>query len=163
MEDIVRSFGLLTLGSRMKRIGERLQSESQAIADRHGASVQTSQYPFLAALDRLGPLTVGEIAQAVGITQPGATRSIGQLAKAGYVSVRRGAKDQRHREVSLTRKGIAEVALARDVIWPHIETAVADLCRSFDRKLLDQLGRIEDGLADRPLIRRAGDKAGERP
>jgi hypothetical protein len=53
VEDVVRSFGFLTLGTRMKRIGERLQADTQRIMDDLGAPLQASQYPFLAAIDRL--------------------------------------------------------------------------------------------------------------
>ena len=52
VEDVVRSFGFLTLGSRMKRIGEKLQADTQKIMDELGAPLQASQYPFLAAIDR---------------------------------------------------------------------------------------------------------------
>ena len=58
--DFVRDLGLLTLGSRMKRIGERLQSEATRIAAARGATAQASQYPFLGALDARGELTIGD-------------------------------------------------------------------------------------------------------
>jgi hypothetical protein len=51
-EDIVRSFGFLTLGSRLKRIGERLQADTQRIMDDMELALQASQYPFLASVDR---------------------------------------------------------------------------------------------------------------
>ena len=62
--DIVRDLGLLCLGTRMKRIGERLQADTQAILDAHGADLAAGQCPFVATLARLGPATVGELAEA---------------------------------------------------------------------------------------------------
>ena len=85
MEDIIRSLGYLTLGSRLKRIGEQLQADTQRLLDGLEVPVQSSQYPLLAALDRLGPLPVGELAQSLGITQPGVTRSVALLADLGLV------------------------------------------------------------------------------
>ena len=38
VEDVVRHFGYLTLGTRLKRVGERLQSDTQKMIDAHGAS-----------------------------------------------------------------------------------------------------------------------------
>lgn len=154
VEDIVRKFGFLTLGSRMKRIGEKLQADTQRILDETGVALQAGQYPFLAALDRMGPLTVGELAEAIGITQPGTTRTVGQLVAAGMVAAKASPDDQRRRVVSLTPKGRAELARAKRDIWPRIEAAVADLCRPLSGPLLDQLAAIEDGLADAPLDRR---------
>jgi DNA-binding MarR family transcriptional regulator len=154
VEDVVRAFGFLTLGTRFKRLGERLQADTQKIMDGRGPSLQASQYPFLAALDRLGPLTVGELADAIGITQPGATRTVGQLVELGMLESATAPDDQRRRIVSLTEEGKRLVAIAKRDVWPRIREAVADLCASLDGPLLDQLAAIEDGLAALPLDRR---------
>jgi DNA-binding MarR family transcriptional regulator len=156
VEDIVRAHGYLTLGTRLKRIGERLQGDTQRIIDEHGAAVPASQFTFLAALDGLGPLTVGELAGALGVTQPGVTRTIGQLVKLGLVTLRPGRDDQRQRVVRLTAKGRQTVDLGKREIWPRVVAAVADLCRDLSGPLLDQLTQLEDGLAEQPLDRRPG-------
>lgn len=162
VEDVVRSLGLLPLGSRLKRVGERLHGEAQRILHEMGVPFPVGHYPFLAALDRLGPLTVGEIAEAVGITQPGATRAISQLAKLGLVKARPASDDQRRRVVSLTAKGRSQVDFAKQEVWPRIESAVTDLCGDLRGPLLDQLAAIEDGLTEKPLVRR-GKHAKRRP
>jgi len=156
VEDIVRTFGLLTLGSRMKRIGERLQADTQRIMDEMHVPVQASHYPFLASLDRFGPLTIGELADAVGITQPGATRVVSQLIALGVVKVRQTPEDHRRKIISLTKKGLEIVDLAKRSVWPRIEAAVTEVCGTLSGPLLKQLGAIEDGLAERPLHKRAG-------
>ncbi|TCR92105.1 MarR family transcriptional regulator [Rhizobium sp. BK376] len=153
-EDVVRNFGFLCLGSRFRRIGERLQADTQAIIEEFGVTIQAGQYPFLGAIDRAGPLTIGELAESVGITQPGATRTLGQLTDAGLVEVRASEEDQRRKLVSLTDKGRALVERSRREIWPVIEAAVRDLCGELSGPLLEQLATIEDGLAESPLARR---------
>ncbi|TIO04756.1 MarR family transcriptional regulator [Mesorhizobium sp.] len=154
MEDVIRSLGFLCLGSRLKRIGEQLQADTQRVLDRLDVPVQSSQYPLLAALDRLGALPVGELAQALGIAQPGITRSVALLAELGLVEVSPSNNDQRRRIVSLTRNGRRLVDVAKRDVWPRIETAVADLCAERSGPLLDQLAAIEEGLAEVPLDRR---------
>ena len=156
VEDVVRTLGFLTLGTRLKRIGEQVQGEATRIAGAHGVKIHASQYPFLAALDRLGPLTIGDLAGAVGITQPGATRSIGQLIRLNLVKARPGRDDQRQRIVSLTVKGRRQVDFGQREVWPWIAAAVADLCGGLSGPLLDQLAAIEDRLAEQPLDHRAG-------
>jgi DNA-binding MarR family transcriptional regulator len=154
VDDIVRSLGFLMLGTRLKRIAERLQADATRIATSHGVTVQSSQYPFLGALDRFGPLTNGEMAEAVGITQPGVSRAIGQLTRLGMVKVRTGRDDRRQRIVSLTAAGRRQVELGKQEVWPLVEAAVADLCNALSGPLLDQLAAIEEGLAARPLEQR---------
>jgi DNA-binding MarR family transcriptional regulator len=152
-EDVVRALGYLCLGTRLKRIGERLQSDTQRVIDEAGAPIQASQFPLVAAIDRIGPLSIGELAEAIGITQPAATRASSLLVKAGLLQIEPAA-DQRRRVLSLTRKGRQLVDKARREIWPHVESAVAGLCGGLTGPLLDQLASIEDGLADKPLHRR---------
>jgi len=162
VEDVVRAFGFLTLGTRMKRIGERLQADTQRIMDDMDVPLQASQYPFLAALDRLGPLTIGELADAVGITQPGATRTLAQLVDLGMVTARHAPEDQRRRVISLSRKGQLVIEHAKREVWPRLEKAVADLCGELSGPLLGQLATIEDGLAALPLDRRGRAPARQR-
>lgn len=157
VEDVVRALGYLCLGTRLKRIGERLQADTQKIVDTFDGPVQPALYPPLAALDRLGPLGIGELAEALGITQPGATRSVSELTKMGLVAAEQPPDDQRRRVITLTAAGRAVVEEGKTVIWPRIEAAVADLCRNLPGALLDQLAAIEDRLSDRPLNRRAED------
>ena len=154
VEDVVRTFGFLTLGTRLKRIGERLQADTQRIISDAGVRLQPGQFPYLASVDRLGALTIGEIAEAIGITQPGATRVVSQLAALGLVKVRQAPEDQRRRIVTLTRKGQELVDQSKRELWPRIENAVADLCGELSGPLLTQLAAIEDGLAEKPLDRR---------
>lgn len=161
VDDVVRNLGYLTLGTRFKRIGDRLQSDATRIAAAHGVAIQSHQYPFLGALGRFGPMTIGEMAEAVGITQPGVTRGIGQLAKLGMVKVRPGRSDRRQRIISLTAAGRRQLELGRKVVWPLVEAAVADLCSQLSGPLLDQLAALEEGLAARPLDQRI-DAAGRR-
>lgn len=156
VEDVVRSFGFLTLGTRMKRVGEKLQADTQKIIDGLGEQIQASQYPFLAALDRLGPLTVGELAEAVGIKQPGVTRTVAQLVDLGLLETEAAPDDQRRRIVSLAKNGRRLVEAAKRDVWPRISEAVADLCGDLDGPLLEQLAAIEDGLSAVPLDRRIG-------
>ncbi|OOO21416.1 MarR family transcriptional regulator [Rhizobium sophoriradicis] len=155
VEDVVRTLGFLCLGSRLRRIGERLQADTQQVIDEAGVGIQAGQYPFLAAIDRAGPLTIGELAQAVGITQPGVTRTIGQLLELGFVDMQSAPDDQRRRLVSLSDKGQELVDHSKATIWPCVAAAVADLCGDLDGPILEQLAAIEDGLAALPLIRRS--------
>ncbi|AJD42025.1 MarR family transcriptional regulator [Rhizobium sp. SEMIA 4085] len=155
VDDVVRTLGFLCMGSRFRRIGERLQADTQQIIEEYGIAIQAAQYPFLAALDRAGPLTIGELAQAVGITQPGATRTVSQLLELGLVDMQAAPDDQRRRLISLSRKGQELVDYSKQSVWPRISAAVADLCGDLNGPILAQLAAIEDRLAEAALVRRA--------
>lgn len=163
VEDVLRSLGYLCLGSRMKRVGEQLQADTQRMLDRLDVRVASGHYPILAALDRLGPLAIGELARALGVTQPGVTRSVSQLAAAGLIDTSSASDDQRRKIVSLSPDGRRLVERAKRDVWPCIEAAVADLCGELSGPLLQQLAQMEDGLAAAPLDRRPNMRGGSKP
>jgi DNA-binding MarR family transcriptional regulator len=147
-QDVVRELGFLTLGTRFKRIGERLQAHAQQILDAHGLSIPAGQFPFLASLDRLGPLTIGELAAATGVTQPAATRAVGQLVETGLVSITQSRDDQRRKSVALVREGKRVVAAGKRTAWRVIERSVRELCGDAKGPLLDQLAALEEALTE---------------
>ena len=155
--DLIAEMGPVFLGSRLKRLAERLQSGAARIIDEAGLPVQPAHMPLLAALDRQ-PMTVGELVGIVGTSQPGVTRAIGQLVALGLVRSERGG-DQRRRSLSLTQAGKAAMARARLLVWPRIEKAVEEICSGLSGPLLDQIASIEAALAARPLEARSATAA----
>ena len=153
--DLVTEREHLFLGSRLKRLAERMQGDVVKVAARAGLSVQSSQYPMLATLDRYGPLTIGELTQALVLSQPVVTRTASRLVAAGLVEVSRRHRDQRHKTISLTPAGEAAMARSKLCVWPWIEAAVQEMTEGLSGPLLDQIGALEARLAERPLDQRA--------
>lgn len=153
-EDVIRSLGYLTLGTRLRRLGERLQADTQRILDDRGLDVQAAHYPFLATIDRLGPSTIGELADAVGVSQPAATRSVNLLSGSGFVGISADREDLRCKRVRLTSRGQALVETGKRDVWPEIEGGVRELCARLSGPLLEQLAALEDGLTELPLAKR---------
>ena len=155
VEDVVKVLGHLSLGTRLKRIGETLQAQTQAVLAAHGFEQPAAHFPLLAALNRLGPLSVGDLSQAVGVSQPVITRSLRGLEGDGLVQSATSVDDRRVRHVGLSRKGRGLVQRAQREAWPAIETAVAQACADLKGDLLAQLAALEVALAERPLHLRA--------
>lgn len=153
-DDVVREYGYLTLGSRLKRIGERMQADVQRLTAARGFELHGALWTMLGALDRGGPMTIGELAQNLGIAQPGVTRSVAQLEKRGLVSPCRSDADQRFKRVALTEPGQSLVDHGKRELWPSVARAVAEICDGLDGPLLDQLTQIEDALVQTPLDQR---------
>ncbi len=156
IEDVVKELGYLTLGTRLKRLGERLQAQTQVVLEYESVDLPASHFPVLAALDRLGALSVGELTEAVGVSQPGVTRLLDKLVAEGLVSSAQLADDRRVRTVALTRSGRQLIARSKRTAWPMIEAAVADACAGPDAQpLLAALAALEAALAVAPLGVRA--------
>lgn len=156
MEDVVKELGYLALGTRLKRLGERLQAQTQVVLEQADIDLPASHFPVLAALDRLGTLNVGELTEAVGVSQPGVTRLLDKLAAEGLVQSTQSVADRRVRTIELTRSGRLLVSRAKRSVWPVVEAAVADACAGPARALLPVLAALEQALERSPLSARAG-------
>jgi len=155
IEDVVKELGYLTLGTRLKRLGERLQTQAQVLLEDADVDLPASHYPVLGALERLGAMNVGELTEALGISQPGVTRLLGRLEAEGLVQSTQSADDRRVRTVALTKSGRQLISRSKRTAWPIVEAAVADACSGPVQPLLAVLAALEEALAAAPLRVRA--------
>ena len=149
MRDVVADEGAVMLGSRLKRLAERLQSGAERVAVDCGLPTQPSQMPLLAALYRAGPMSIGEAVEMLGISQPAVTRILTRLVEMGLVETMRDDRDQRSKTMALTAAGRETMDLASATMWPRLRMAVNELCDV--PALLTQVEAIERALAERPL------------
>ena len=156
--DVLAEMGYLALGSRLKRLAERMQADAtRAFADR-GIPVQATHFPLLAALTTYGPMSVTEAVEAVGISQPAVTRIHNSLQALGLTCAVPVKGDNRQRQIRLTARGEALIAEMKHDIWPHVRRAAQALCDGPDTDILSQITRLEDSLQARSLHLRIQDE-----
>ena len=122
--DTLSDLGVMFLGSRLKRLGDRLQTEAAAILQAMDLPVQPAQQPLLAVLRREGSLTVGAVAQHLRLSQPTITRALQALIEQGLVEVAKDGRDQRQKLLSLTPAGEALMDRLDTDLWPRVEAAL---------------------------------------
>ena len=157
MQDVLSELGPIFLGSRLKRLGERMQAGAGRMIADAGLPVQPAHMPLLAALDG-GTLSIGELTQAVGLSQPGVTRGVGQLIKLGLVQSDAG-EDQRQRRISLTPAGRAAMMRVKLLVFPRVGRAAEQLCGGRAEELLALIAQLEVALAEEALDSRAARQA----
>lgn len=90
------------------------------------------------------PLTVGEIAEAVGVDQPRASRLVQQAAAMGFVQREADPEDARRTRIALTDAGSALVRGFRGERRGAVESALA----GFSEQEREDLARLLAKLAD---------------
>ncbi|MEM5518609.1 GNAT family N-acetyltransferase [Henriciella sp. AS95] len=153
-QDILVTSGYLALGSRLKRLAERMQADAAKAHAEMGYPIQCSQFPLLAALDQFGPMSVGDAVDCLGASQPGVTRIHNSLKDLGLTELKVAADDKRSKVISLTEAGQRLVDRMRRDLWPHIDRAAADVCAGTTADTLEALDKIEAALDERSLIDR---------
>ncbi len=136
-----------------RRIATRTMAD--VAADVGGAVRESDGYVFQHLLP--GPLTIGELAERLGITQQGASKAVSDMERRGLVRREPDGRDRRVRRVSLTSTAIEAVVAARrsragvaDLIEQELGTRRA---ASFRRALVDLLSATgaDSDLRDRSV------------
>jgi DNA-binding MarR family transcriptional regulator len=96
-----------SLGTQLRHLIELLDDGVSEANDYAGMSYRPRYTPIVKALADGRPLTIGQLAEAAGITQPAATQTVAVMAKDGLVEVAAGAADARQRVVALSPTGRA--------------------------------------------------------
>jgi len=153
--DVIAEGAETFLGSRLKRLAERMQGGASRFVGSLGMEVQPTHMGLLAALDRRA-MTVGQLVDAVGASQPGVTRGVGQLIEMGLVeSVPQ--VDRREKMVRLTPAGEKMMVRVKLTVWPQLEQAVKAITDGLQGGFLEQIAAIERALAEKPLELRAAE------
>jgi DNA-binding MarR family transcriptional regulator/N-acetylglutamate synthase-like GNAT family acetyltransferase len=152
--DTLADLGVTFLGSRMKRLADRLQTDAAATLQAMGLPIQPAQQQFLAVLRQRGPQTVGGVAQHLRLSQPTATRAIQALIEQGLIDVSREGRDQRQKLLSLSPDGEALMDRLERDLWPKVEAAAVSLCGGRHAALLKEITMIEAELDRRSLVDR---------
>lgn len=146
MVDVLQDLGELFLGSRLKRLAERLQGDAGRIIRAAGLPIQPAQFPLLAAVDRYGPLTVNTAVEALGVSQPVVTRTLAGLVEMGLLETVRDDADLRQKTIRLTSSGSALMARAKPILWPMVDGAVKQLCAPLEGDFMTQVAQMEAAL-----------------
>lgn len=153
-QDIITSLGYLCLGSRFKRLGERLQAGVAEVLAARGHAVQSAHLPILMALAVRGDANIGMLSQHVGISQPGITRAVAKLRALGLLKSVDDGADRRQTVLSLSKEGQALMEELRTTLFPAVDHAVAELCKSSQGDMLSELRAVETALDRTPLASR---------
>nr|ART35689.1 B380 [uncultured bacterium] len=151
-DDVVADLGYLTLGTRLKRLAEYLQAGVAETLSNRGYEVQPGQLPVLMAIAEGDGPSVAELVIALGLTQPGISRTLATLKQAGLVNIQIDKNDGRARRAYLTPSSAALMDELRAEVFGKIAAAAAQLCEGLD--LLNILGVVEERNRELPFPER---------
>ncbi|HEY0802046.1 MAG TPA: MarR family transcriptional regulator, partial [Steroidobacteraceae bacterium] len=141
------------VGARLRRVSERIDREANAVYAHAGLSFEQRWMGPVHLLADRGEMTVGELAQALAITQPSVSQTLRSLQSAKLVSEKLDPRDARRRIQRLTTAGLAFVDKLRP-IWLALMQAARDL----DREKIDlvtPLDQLEASLERKSWYERA--------
>jgi DNA-binding MarR family transcriptional regulator len=115
--------------------------------------------PVVRTLVARGPLSVRDLATAVGVTHSAASQTVAQLTKAGLVTQEPDSADGRRRIVHLTGKARSLLPVI-EAEWKATTAAMAELDAELSAPLGTVLAEIVQAVERRSFRARIDDQAG---
>ncbi|MEX0941395.1 MAG: helix-turn-helix domain-containing GNAT family N-acetyltransferase [Pseudomonadales bacterium] len=146
--DVLRELGPLALGSRLKRLSDRLMQDGIRVYRESGLSFEPRWFPVYYYLSHMGPSAVTDVARGLGITHPSVNQVAKEMIAANLVSAYKDPKDKRKRVLALTKVG-KSLLPELEVVWRDIASALRELLEETQVDFLGYVETLERALDDR--------------
>jgi DNA-binding MarR family transcriptional regulator/predicted GNAT family N-acyltransferase len=143
--DLIKELGPLALGSRLRRLSERLMRDVTRVYQAQQVEFEPRWFAVTYLLNQEGSMNITSIARALGLTHPAINQIADAMVKRGLLIAHKGKSDERQRVLSLTPKARGMVKRLTPV-WEEIEAANRELLRTAGKDLLTMLSGIEKEL-----------------
>jgi DNA-binding MarR family transcriptional regulator len=159
--DFIRELSELAFASRLKRLRDSLLSDVGKIYRSQNINFEPRWFPIFYLLKDYEQLTIGDITQHLGISQPAVSQLVEMMSDKGLIIVHGDKKDTRKKLISLSGKA-KELIPNLMPIWDDIRFATRDLFEKTGIDVLLAIDKIEDELSARDMYSRVEERIKER-
>lgn len=159
--EFLREMGGAALGAWLRRLSDRVDREAGRVYAEAGITFEQRWFGVLNQLALNGAMTVGEIAQALGVTHVAVSQTRQSLEAAGLAVAEPDPNDRRSRKLRLTLDG-QQFYLRMAPMWEELARVSVELDREAGG-VVAALARLERALDRKPLDRRVRAAAGTEP
>lgn len=143
--DRMRQFGSLSLGSRLRRLSDRLVDDVNKLYQSQGIDLNPTFFPLFNLLCQHGAMTVTEAAEQLGVTHPAISKIARKMLAEGWLSKTADPDDERRQLLALTDQ--SERLLTRiEPVWCAIRNYLDQFMARQQHPLLEALGEFEGEL-----------------
>lgn len=153
MFDFFTETGPLALGSRLRRLADRMTEEDARIYRMYGHDFRPKWFPVLSVLDRSGAQPVTAVARSVGQSHPSVCTIIREMKGAGLVAENRDSRDGRRNLVSLTEEG-ERTARELTSVCEDMRRVVEEIATETKTDLWAAIEEWEQKLREHSLVER---------
>ena len=157
--DFIADLGELALATRLKRLSERLMKDVSRVYRDLGIDFKANWFSILYALGQESPMSVTELARALGLSHPAVNQIAAQLLSRGLVGQGKDESDERKRLLHLTPMG-RQLIDELEPVWNEIRLANRALLREAGGDLLGNLTRVEAALDENSMVNRVNKRLG---
>lgn len=139
----MKQFGILSLGSRLKRLSDYLFAEVQQVYVQKNIPISSTYFPILRQLQECGTLSVVELAEKLGISHPAVSKQVAKMIQDGLLEKDGDARDQRRSLLRLSLKG-GEAMLAVEPVLAAIRDTLEGLPAADVKSFMTAFDAVEE-------------------
>jgi ribosomal protein S18 acetylase RimI-like enzyme len=156
-QDFLNELAELALGSRLKRMSERMLASASDVYQEFSMNINPKWFTLMALLDvkdsNKQVLTIVEASNLLGLSQPALSQFSKQLQNEKLIKIVIDQSDSRKRVLSLTPKGRVRVQEMKP-IWDAVQQAAVDLCTEHNNDFYRSLLKLEKSFSSESLLTR---------
>ncbi len=149
-DNILDNLGVLTLGSRLRRLTDQIYGLADEIYRRAGLDFQAAWFPVIFLLADQEAMSVTEIAQQTRQTHSAVSQLVKKLIDKGYVQRFGDDVDRRRSDLVLTDAGV-DLVIALKPLWDRIVDQLSRYVDSTGHDLVAALDSFEAQLNENDL------------
>jgi len=122
------SFGNLSLGSRLKRLSDRLVQDVTDIYQRQGIELNPRYFPLFNLLYLQGPMAVTQAAELLSVSHPAVSKTAAKMLEEGWLTKQPDPADERRQLLAISEQGqqlLVEIEPIWRAIKGHLDAAMA--------------------------------------
>ncbi len=143
--DLLQTLGEIGMGSRLKRISDRLMKVTQQVYTSQNIDFDPYLFPTFNTIINLEKTTNTKIREVLHITQPAVTQSLHKLFKRDLIALSLDDEDKRKKWIQLSPKGEV-LFLQLQPIWSVLDQTVKQFTVYDAPSLLEHVNYFEEQL-----------------
>lgn len=154
--DYFDELGEVALGSRLKRLSDRIMGDAQNVYKHMGQDIQPRWFTLVSLLYEKKSVSIVEAAEFLGLTQPCISQFSKELIKMKFVKASQDPNDLRRKILSLTAKGKKNY-IKMEPVGDALKSAVISICKEAEHDIYQAIVQAEKALSKKSLYQRTLD------
>ena len=152
-EDYFDELGVVALGSRLKRLSDRMMGDALNVYKYMGQEIQPKWFTLISLLFDKKSVSVVEASEKLGLSQPCISQFSKELIKIGLIKAVHDPDDMRRKLLSLTTKGVNSHKKMINV-RKAVAKAAESLCSEVEYDFYQSVKQFEKALKRKTLYQR---------
>lgn len=159
--DLIKQLGYLSLGTRFRILTDKLLQDVDKVYKNLDVDFEPRWFAVFYLVYNKVSISVTEIANHLGYTQPAVTQILNILIEKGLIKSVKEKEDSRKKVITVTPKG-KELFKKLEPVWQLIERSVRELFLSTGYDILSVIGKVEAEMEKKDIYTRVSDAIKEK-